>query len=303
MDCPATLEDLRAGGKRAMATALSAIEQHPNAREVLTLLDEAWEDPRAHVLGFTGPPGVGKSTLLNSLIDLWRESGRTVGVIAVDPSSRRSGGALLGDRTRFTIDPEDTGVFVRSMAARDRLGGLAAITYAASILMRAVYDLVVIETVGVGQSETEIAAVADTVTFCVQPGSGDSLQYMKAGVMEVPDIAVVTKADMGPAAIRARADVKGALSLTGEDGEDRAPVLLVSASTGDGLDKLLDAIDRRWADLSRTSGLEAARAAQGVTWLRDQLQDQFGRKGLAEFEAKVDVAQPPFSQWAALLND
>ena len=128
--------------------------------------------PRAHVIGLTGPPGVGKSSLVSRLIEAYRARGRTVGVITVDPSSRRCGGALLGDRARIDVDPEDQGVFVRSMAARGRLGGLAALTPAAVVLMRAVYDQVIVETVGVGQSETEVAAVADTVVFCVQPGLG-----------------------------------------------------------------------------------------------------------------------------------
>ena len=149
------------------------------------------------MIGLTGPPGVGKSTLVSAFVRAWRERGRTVGVIAVDPSSRRTRGALLGDRTRIDVDPDDQGVFVRSMAARDRLGGLADLCAAAMVLMRALYDVVLIETVGVGQSETEIAEIADTVVFAVQPGSGDSLQFMKAGIVEIPDIALVTKADLG----------------------------------------------------------------------------------------------------------
>jgi LAO/AO transport system kinase len=175
-----------------MASALARIEAAPGEAETLALLDAAYGSPRAHVVGITGPPGVGKSSLLSRLITAYRGQGRTVGVIAVDPSSRRSGGALLGDRTRFQIAPEDPGVFVRSMASRGRLGGLSALTPAAMVLMRAVYDLVLVETVGVGQAETEVAAVSDSVAFCVQPGSGDSLQYLKAGIAEIPDVALVT---------------------------------------------------------------------------------------------------------------
>ena len=136
-------------------------------------------------------------------------------MIAVDPSSRRTGGALLGDRARIATDPEDRGVFVRSMAARDRLGGLSDQTVAAMVLMRAIYDLVLVESVGIGQSEADISFVADTVLLCVQPGSGDSLQFMKAGVTELPDVVAVTKADM-EAARRTRADVEGALTLYSE---------------------------------------------------------------------------------------
>ncbi|MEM7508743.1 MAG: GTP-binding protein, partial [Pseudomonadota bacterium] len=175
------LSDLRNRGKVGLARALAALEASPDAPEVTGLLDVAHRAPIGVVLGLTGPPGVGKSTLIDSLIRALRARGKTVAVIAVDPSSRISGGALLGDRTRFSTDPEDEGVFVRSMAARDRLGGVAEITYPASILMRALYDLVIVETVGVGQSETQIADMADMVAFCAQPGSGDALQFMKAG--------------------------------------------------------------------------------------------------------------------------
>ena len=164
---------------------------------MIALLEAAWRAPRGVAVGLTGPPGVGKSTLINALIRDLRSRGETVAVIAVDPSSRRSGGALLGDRTRIEVDPGDAGVFVRSMAARQRLGGVAEITFPAVVLTRACFDWVIVETVGVGQSEVEVADVADLVVFCVQPGSGDALQFMKAGVMEVPDLVLVTKGDVG----------------------------------------------------------------------------------------------------------
>ncbi len=297
--CP-TFDALNKGGKLAMAYSLAEIETHPDTPEVLTLLDEAWAAPKAHVLGLTGPPGVGKSTLLNVLINKWRAAGHTVGVIAVDPSSKKTGGALLGDRTRFSIDPADEGVFVRSMAARDHLGGLAALTYPASVLMRSVYDILVIETVGVGQSETEISNVADTVVFCVQPGSGDSLQFMKAGVMEMPDIAVVTKSDMGSDAIRAKADVKGALSLSRVAGEAPVPVMLVSASRGEGVDDLMEKIEERWAALDGTAELDAMRRQAGLAWLQETIQENFGKKGWDRLQASVDASKPPFAQWQAL---
>ncbi len=160
----------------------------------------------------------------------------------MDPSSRRTGGAPLGDRARIATDPSDRGVYVRSMAARDRLGGLAEQTVAAMVLMRAVYDSVLVESVGIGQSESDISFVADTMLLCIQPGSGDSLQFMKASVMEWPDIVVVTKADMA-AARRACADVEGALTLVAGDAEQlRAPVVLVSATQHQGLDELDQAI-------------------------------------------------------------
>jgi LAO/AO transport system kinase len=293
------LAGLAAGGKRALARALSALETAPDDPAVARLLDAALAAPRGVGLGLTGPPGVGKSTLTNALIARLRARGRTVAVIAVDPSSRRSGGALLGDRTRIETDPEDAGVFVRSMAARRRLGGLADVTYPAMVLMRALYDLVLIETVGVGQSETEIADVADLVTFCVQPGSGDALQFMKAGVMEVPDVVLVTKGDLGAPAVRAAADVRGALSLAVED-RPPASVAIVSAATGEGVDAALDLIASRVDDALRSGALAARRAAQGRDWAESRLLESFGRVGLAALAPRLADAPTPFARVAEL---
>jgi LAO/AO transport system kinase len=170
----------------------------------------------AHIVGITGPPGVGKSSLLSRLVAAWRGQDRSIAVLAVDPTSRRSGGALLGDRARIEADPADRRIFIRSAAAGDRLGGLAPATRAAAAALAAAFDVVVIETVGVGQSETEVADVADTVAVVVQPGSGDVLQFLKAGIMEVPDVLVVTKADLGRIATRAQADLHAALRSLGE---------------------------------------------------------------------------------------
>lgn len=295
-------QTLATGAKPAMAAALAAIERDPSDPDVVALLDRAWAAPKGHVIGLTGPPGVGKSTLTGALIRAWRGEGRTVGVIAVDPSSRRTGGALLGDRTRLATDAEDTGIFVRSMAARDRLGGLASLTFAAMVLMRAVYDIVLVETVGVGQSETDVVTVADTVVFCIQPGSGDSLQFMKAGIMEVPHIIVVTKADMGQAAIRARADVKGALSLGSAGGGWDVPVLLASASSGVGMDKLLAALAERRSWLDEGGRLADSRRAQDDHWLEETLRDRFGREGLKRLGGAVggDRDGSPFEREARL---
>jgi LAO/AO transport system kinase len=163
-----------------------------------------------HVIGVTGPPGAGKSTLLSALLGAWRGQGKTVAVLAVDPSSRRSGGSLLGDRARIEFDPADRAVFIRSTAAGERLGGLAWGTRAAAQALAAAFDIVVIETVGVGQAETDIADVADTVAVVVQPGSGDVLQFFKAGIMEIPDVLVVTKADLGLLAARTVGEVSAA---------------------------------------------------------------------------------------------
>lgn len=269
---------LRTGGKAALARALAMIEARPDAPETIELLSAAYAEPQAHVVGITGPPGVGKSTLINALIAGWRQRNRRVAVIAVDPSSRRSGGALLGDRTRLTTDPEDTGIFVRSMAARDRLGGLAGLTVGAMVLMRALYDVVLIETVGVGQSETDVVRVADTVLFCVQPGSGDSLQFMKAGIAEIPHIVLVTKADMDREARRARADVEGALSLASEESDWLIPVLLVSSQRGEGVDQVIDTIDRHAAHLGPQRA--SVRQAQAEDWLAEFVRERFGREGL-----------------------
>ena len=294
-----SLDELRRGGKAALARALASAEAAASNETTLTLLDAAWAQPRAAVIGLTGPPGVGKSTLVSALVRAWRAQGRTVGVIAVDPSSRRTRGALLGDRTRIDVDPEDQGVFVRSLAARERLGGLADLAAAAMVLMRAVYDVVLVETVGVGQSETEIAEIADTVVFAVQPGSGDSLQFMKAGIVEIPDIALVTKADLGPIAGRAKRDLEGALKIApGSDGW-RPPVLLVSATTGQGIDAALEAIERHQAYL----GPERAtrRAAQDEAWLTRWVREEFGRRGAQRLgPGRLGGSGSPFRRLARL---
>lgn len=266
--------------KASLSAALRQLERRGEADDTLALLSDAYKRPHAQVIGMTGPPGVGKSTLMNALINAWRIQGRTVACIAVDPSSRRSGGALLGDRTRLTVDPVDEGVFVRSMAARDRLGGLAALTMPAMVLMRALYDLVLVETVGVGQSETDVAGVADTVIFCVQPGSGDSLQFMKAGIVEIPHIVVVTKADMGAAAVRAQADVAGALHLAEAGDGWVAPVLSVAAEHGEGIGPLVKAIDNHAEFIGQGGRLAAARQAQGELYLAETVRERFGREGL-----------------------
>ena len=298
------LAGVREGGKAVLSRALSLIESRATSADIVALLDEAFDAPRAQVVGITGPPGVGKSTLVNALISHWRGLGRTVGVIAVDPSSRRSGGALLGDRTRMLTDPEDSGVFVRSMAARERLGGLSAHTVAGVVLMRAVFDIVIVETVGVGQSEAEIAVVADTVLFCVQPGSGDSLQFMKAGIMEIPHIAAVTKSDLGAPARRAAADLEGALGLfEREDIEDwRVPVLLVSAEDGDGVEELAGTVDRHTDWLKKNGRLSRRRHNQAKSWLKDAVLARYGMDGIdrAGQALILEEGASPFSREMAI---
>jgi LAO/AO transport system kinase len=290
------LASIAAGGKRGLSRALALIETRQGTAELAELLDAALARTRAHAAGLTGPPGVGKSTLTNALLRDWRARGESVGVIAVDPSSRRTGGALLGDRARMATDPDDQGVFVRSMAARDRLGGLSDQTIAAAALMRALFDRVLIESVGIGQSEADISFAVDSVILCVQPGSGDSLQFMKAGVMELPDIVVVTKADMGDAAKRAKSEVEGALTLFERDDDWRVPVILASAARGMGLAELHQALaeHRAWAE--RSGALKARRDAQEKAWVEESIRARFGSEGLAQANAIRAMAAGPFTR-------
>jgi LAO/AO transport system kinase len=286
--------------KRALASALAGLERDPDSAASQRLLDEAWRHPRAPVVGVTGPPGVGKSSLCAALVAAWRKDAKTVGVIAVDPSSKTSGGALLGDRVRIVHDSADDGSFVRSMAARDRLGGLADQTLAAMVVMRALFDRVLIETVGVGQSETDVAGVADTVVFCVQPGSGDSLQFMKAGIVEIPHLIVVTKADLGAAAERARADVAGALSLA-TAGDWPLKTLAVSSRSGGGFDALVAALEAHRGHLAQDGRLVVARHRQSEGWLHESLRERFGTRGLARLsvlglDASLPAGAQPFER-------
>ncbi len=300
----ATLPDLstlQGGDKREIARALAAIETQAETDALAALLDAACAAARAHVIGLTGPPGVGKSTLTNVLVARARARGETVGVIAVDPSSRRTGGALLGDRARIATNPADRGVYVRSMAARDRLGGLSDQTVAAMVLMRAIYDLVLVESVGIGQSEADISFIADTVLLCLQPGSGDSLQFMKAGVTELPDVVAVTKADMVEAARRTRADVEGALTLYSE--ARRAPVVLVAAARGEGLEELDKALADHRAWLTQDERLALKRRAQEELWVEQAIRARFGSAGLRAIRSETRQNGGPFTREHAVSRE
>lgn len=275
-DATQLAERLLAGDRTAAPAALNLLENRAGhteqaRRTLLAALAPAavGHELPGHIVGITGPPGAGKSTLLGALITEWRARGRTVALLAVDPSSKRSGGALLGDRARLYLDPEDRGAYVRSMASAGQLGGLAPATRAAAHALAACFDVVVVETVGVGQSETEIAEVADTTAVIVQPASGDALQFLKSGIMEVPDVLVVTKADLGLVAQRARRDLLAALRSIGD--HDTEVVLLSSvAAPPVGIGELIDALDRHRGriDLSARR-ITARRASALATFTRE----------------------------------
>lgn len=305
------LAQLRAGGKPAMARALSALETGldpaggPDAATA-ELLDAACADPVGIVLGLTGPPGVGKSTLTGALLAAYRARGLSVGVIAVDPSSQVTGRRAARRPHPYPHPAGDEDAFVRSLAARDRLGGLSDHAVAAALVMRAVYDRVIVETVGIGQSEADIGLIADTLVLCVQPGSGDSLQFMKAGIMELPDIICITKSDMGAPARRARADVEGALGLVAPPAAGwTVPVAAVSAAAGEGLDELTAAIEAHRDWLGQDGRLAARRCEQALAFLRDCVKTRFGRAGLKRVEAQLtrSNAEKPFATLSALVRD
>ena len=279
----------------AAPAVLNLIENRGRRDEAAALLAELGTDAPAHVVGVTGPPGAGKSTLLSALVREWRSRGRSVAVLAVDPSSKRSGGALLGDRARIDYDPGDRSVFIRSMAAGERLGGLAPATRAAAQALAVAFDVVVIETVGVGQSETDVADAADTVAVVVQPGSGDALQFIKSGIMEIPDVLVVTKADLGQVATRARRDLHAALRSLGA--RDTPVVAVSSVPPPSGVGELADALDahRERIDLpaARTRTRRLGALADFVAEHGERgLRALGGRRAAERFLAEQDPALP-----------
>jgi LAO/AO transport system kinase len=272
---------LRDGDRSAAPGVLNLVEnrapaQRPDNDALLAEVSPAALGGEApgHVIGVTGPPGAGKSSLLSELVAAWRADGRTVAVLAVDPSSRRSGGSLLGDRARIAFDPSDDGVFIRSTAAGEQLGGLAPATRAAAHALAVAFDVVVIETVGVGQSETDVADVADTVAVIVQPGSGDVLQFLKSGIMEIPDVLVVTKADLGDVAMRALRDLRAALRSLGS--RATKVVAVSSVSPVRGVDELVAALDEHRAGLDVAARRLEARRAHALA----DFATEHGRQGL-----------------------
>ena len=232
-----------------------------------------------------GPPGAGKSTLIARLVRGYRAAGHGVAVLAVDPSSRRSGGALLGDRARIEHDPGDAGIFIRSMAAGRHLGGLAWRTRHCLTLLEAAYDRILVETTGVGQSETEIETGGRQRGLVVQPGSGDSLQFMKAGIMEIPHILVVNKADMRSAALKALNELEGTL----RERDGWVPVaMLASARDGWGHPELLEALEKHFNFL-RPGGLARRRREHRIRGAYLLFRETFGSHGVERLGGERQV--------------
>jgi LAO/AO transport system kinase len=295
---------LRERDRSAAAAALNIIEDRSRAgrARAAALLAEVspaalGEEARAQITGVTGPPGAGKSSLLSALLPLWRAGGRTVAILAVDPSSKRSGGALLGDRVRIDHDPKDGGVLIRSTAAGGRLGGLAVATREAVDALAPAFDVVVVETVGVGQSETDVEEVCDQVAVVVQPASGDVVQFLKAGIMEVPDVLVVTKADLGEAAARAERDLAQALAAVGS--RDVPVVVVSSVPPPLGIEELQRALDQGHERLDlparrvrsrRLSALREFAAERGELAVRALGGRREAERFLAGQDPKADVS-------------
>lgn len=252
-------ESLLAGDRRALARAITLIESDdPAGAELVRQVFP--RTGKARIVGFTGPPGVGKSTLVGALTRELREAGREVGVLSIDPSSPFTKGALLGDRIRLSDHFLDSGVFIRSMASRGALGGLSEAALQAVLAMDASgKDDILVETVGVGQGEIDIVDHADTVVLALMPGSGDSIQALKAGVMEIPDLIVVNKADHPMTDTMVR-EVRAALSLGQVPGEWEIPILRTEAATGEGVVELLEKIDEHTEWISERGELEERRS-------------------------------------------
>ena len=293
------LDRALSGDVRALARLLSLVEDgSPRMREVIK--DLLPKTGQARIIGLTGAPGVGKSTMTAALVGAFRAAGRRVAVLAVDPTSPLTGGALLGDRIRMQEHATDEGVFIRSMASRGHLGGLAAATpQAIRVLDAAGFELIIIETVGVGQAEVAIASLADTVVVLLAPGMGDAIQAAKAGILEVADLFVVNKADK-PDAQQVVRDLRTMLALgTTEPGGWKPPVLTATATTGEGLAELVTRLDAHWTWLTDSGELKQrrhARAREEITALAfAALRDHVSKSSVDELAARVaDGTLDPF---------
>ncbi|WP_030201868.1 methylmalonyl Co-A mutase-associated GTPase MeaB [Streptomyces sp. NRRL S-87] len=296
VDVPQLVAQAREGRPRAVARLISLVEgASPQLREVMAAL--APLTGNAYVVGLTGSPGVGKSTSTSALVTAYRKAGKRVGVLAVDPSSPFSGGALLGDRVRMSDHASDPGVYIRSMATRGHLGGLAwAAPQAIRVLDAAGCDVVLVETVGVGQSEVEIASQADTSVVLLAPGMGDGIQAAKAGILEIGDLYVVNKADRDGADATAR-ELNHMLSL-GESrgpGDWRPPIVKTVAARAEGVDEVVEALEkhRAWMEehgvLARRRIARAAREVEtiAVTALRSRIGDLHGDRHLDALAERV----------------
>ena len=294
------------GDTRALGRLLSLVEDgSPRVREVIK--DLLPKTGNARIIGLTGAPGVGKSTMTGALVGALRSAGRRVAVLAVDPTSPFTGGALLGDRIRMQEHATDEAVFIRSMASRGHLGGLAAATpQAIRVLDAAGFELILIETVGVGQAEVAIASLADSVVVLLAPGMGDAVQAAKAGILEVADLYVVNKADK-PDAQQVVRDLRNMLALgTIAPGGWKPPIITTTATTGEGLAELVTRLDDHWDWLAESGELERrrhARAREEITALAfAALRDRVSRSGLEELAARVaDGTLDPFQAAEDLL--
>ncbi len=276
------IRGLLAGERVPLARAISRVENE--ARDAVSILDACFaRSGQAFRIGITGPPGAGKSTLVTRLAQEYRRRERSVAIVAVDPTSPFSGGALLGDRVRMGELAGDPGVFIRSMATRGSMGGLAVHTaQVCDVLDAAGFERILIETVGVGQSELEVAQTADSTAVVLVPESGDAVQAMKAGLMEIGDLFVINKADR-EGAERAAFAVNTALDLRAPTSDRRAPVLLTTASTGDGVPQVADAFEEHLERMAAHGGLERRRRQRLEQRLRDLLREQLWQ----EFQTRV----------------
>lgn len=277
MDTQALLTAGQQGDKRATARLISAIER--GGDEAAATLAALWPHTgKAKIIGVTGPPGAGKSTMTDKLAKYWRSKGLKVGIVAVDPTSPFSGGAILGDRVRMGDLTLDQGVFIRSMGTRGQLGGLSsACAGAVNVLDACGYDMVIIETVGVGQSEVEVVNVADVVAVVTVPGLGDDVQAIKAGIFEIGDLFIVNKADR-PGADRTAAELRSMLDMEEDERKRNMPVLLVCASQNQGVTEACDKMDELFDKLSGEGVIEQRRAARLKQELLTLIRDEFGRR-------------------------
>jgi LAO/AO transport system kinase len=292
------LDRALSGDTRALARLISLVEDgSPRAREVIK--DLLPRTGHARIIGLTGAPGVGKSTMTAALVGAFRAAGRRIAVLAVDPTSPFTGGALLGDRIRMQEHATDEAVFIRSMASRGHLGGLAAATpQAIRVLDAAGFELIIIETVGVGQAEVAIASLADTVAVLLAPGMGDAVQAAKAGILEVADLFIVNKADK-PDAQQVVRDLRGMLALGANDKGWKPPIITTTATAGEGLAEVVTQLDahRDWLTASgELTRRRHARAREEITALAfAALRDRVTASGVDELAARVaDGTLDPF---------